>query len=162
MRNTLLIVALLAAGLSACGQKEEAAQPEAPPAPVAEVPAPAPAPMEQAPATEAPAAGTAATAPTPETAAPAAAPAPAATAGNAEAGASKYATSCASCHGAKGQGMGSFPKLAGQSADTIKSKLATYKAGKQIGPQSAVMMPLASMLSDAEVENLAAHIATLK
>lgn len=58
--------------------------------------------------------------------------------------------------------MGAFPKLAGQSADMIKSKLATYKAGKQIGPQSAVMMPLASMLSDADVENLAAHIATLK
>jgi cytochrome c553 len=85
----------------------------------------------------------------------------AAAAGSA-AGAAKYASSCASCHGAKGQGMGSFPKLAGLTADTVKSRMATYKAGKQVGPQSAVMMPLASMLSDADVDALAAHIATLK
>ena len=175
MRNTLLVAALLAVGLSACGQKEEAAQTEAAPAPVAE--APAPAPMAEAPAAEAsaeaPAAAEAAvpaatSAPAPAAAptpAPAAAPAPAtaaATAGDAAAGAAKFTASCASCHGAKGQGIGTFPKLAGQSADMIKSKMATYKAGKQIGPQSAVMMPLASMLSDADVANLAAHIATLK
>lgn len=163
MRNTLLVAALLAVGLSACGQKEEAAQPEAPPAPVAE--APAPAPMEQAPvadaAAEAPAADAAAPAPAPMPAAPAPAAPMAAAAGNA-AGAAKYTASCASCHGAKGQGMGTFPKLAGLSADTVKSRMATYKAGKQVGPQSAVMMPIASMLSDTEVDNLAAHIATLK
>lgn len=174
MRNTLLVAALLAVGLSACGQKEEAAQTEAPPAPVAE--APAPAPMEQAPAADAAAEAPAAeaAAPAPMAAAPAAAPAPMATApaaapaapvaaaaGNA-AGAAKYTASCASCHGAKGQGMGTFPKLAGLTADTVKSRMATYKAGKQVGPQSAVMMPIASMLSDADVDNLAAHIASLK
>lgn len=164
MRNTLLVAALLAVGLSACGQKEEAAQTEAAPAPVAE--APAPAPMEQAPAAdaaaEAAAPAPAAAAPAAPVAAPAApAAAPVAAAGNA-AGAAKYASSCASCHGANGQGMGSFPKLAGLTADTVKSRMATYKAGKQVGPQSAVMMPLASMLSDADVDNLAAHIATLK
>lgn len=162
MRHTLLVAALLAVGLSACGQKEEAAQTEAAPAPVAE--APAPAPMEQAPAAEAtaPAVAEPAAAPAAPVAAPAApAAAPVAAVGNA-AGAAKYASSCASCHGANGQGMGSFPKLAGLTADTVKSRMATYKAGKQVGPQSAVMMPLASMLSDADVENLAAHIATLK
>lgn len=142
MRNTLLVAALLVAGLSACGQKEETAQTEAAPAPapVAEAPAPAPA-ADAAPAVEA--------------AAPAAA-------GDAAAGAAKFAASCASCHGAKGQGMGTFPKLAGLTADVVKSRMADYKAGKQVGPQSAVMMPIASMLSDAEVDNLAAHIASLK
>lgn len=170
MRYTLLVAALLATGLSACGQKEEAAQTEAPPAPVAE----APAPMEQAPAAdaaaEAPAADAAAAAPMADAAAPApmpaaAAPAPAApvaAAVGSAAGAAKFAASCASCHGAKGQGMGTFPKLAGLTADTFKSRMADYKAGKQVGPQSAVMMPLASMLSDADVDNLAAHIASLK
>lgn len=160
MRNTLLVAALLAVGLSACGQKEEAAQTEAAPAPVAE--APAPAPMEQAPA----AADAAAEAPA-AAAADAMAEAPAAaaavaTAGDAAAGAAKFTASCASCHGAKGQGMGTFPKLAGLTADVFKARMADYKAGKQVGPQSAVMMPIASMLSDADVDNLAAHVASLK
>ncbi|MEW6133446.1 MAG: c-type cytochrome [Pseudomonadota bacterium] len=140
MRNTLLVAALFVAGLSACGQKEETAQTEATPAPAPAPEAPAPAPAAEAPAAEA--------------AAPAA--------GDAAAGAAKFAASCASCHGAKGQGMGTFPKLAGLSADLFKSRMADYKAGRQVGPQSAVMMPIASMLSDAEVDNLAAHIASLK
>lgn len=143
MRNTLIISALLAIGLIGCGKKEEAQTVAAPePAPAAE--APAPAPMAEAPA------------PAAEAAAPAVA-----TAGSAE-GAKKFAASCASCHGAKGQGVATFPKLAGLTAETVKARMADYKAGKQVGPQSAVMMPLASMLSTAEVDALAAHIASLK
>ena len=34
---------------------------------------------------------------------------------------------CAACHGQKGEGMGVFPKLAGQSADSIIEKLTIYK-----------------------------------
>ena len=34
---------------------------------------------------------------------------------------------CAACHGQSGQGMGIFPKLAGQSSDDIIQKLNTYK-----------------------------------
>jgi cytochrome c553 len=127
MRNVLIVTALLAIGLSACGKKEEA-QTEAPPAaPAAQAPAPAPA------------------------AAPAAVD-----------GAAKFTASCASCHGANGQGMATFPKLVGLTADTVKARLADYKAGKTVGPQSAVMMPIASMLNDAEVEALASHIASFK
>jgi cytochrome c len=77
-------------------------------------------------------------------------------------GAAKFTSLCVNCHGANGQGMESFPKLAGLTADTVKSRLADYKAGKQVGPQSAVMMPIASQLSDAEVEALANYIASLK
>ena len=77
-------------------------------------------------------------------------------------GATKYTASCASCHGAAGQGMGAFPKLAGLTADAVKSKLADYKAGKQMGAQTAVMAPIASQLTDEEVEALANHTATLK
>lgn len=148
MRNTLLVAALLVAGLSACGQKEETAQTETAPAPAPVAEAPAPAPAAEAPVADA-------AAPAAEAAAPSAA-------GDAAAGAAKFTASCASCHGAKGQGMGTFPKLAGLTADVVKSRMADYKAGKQVGPQSAVMMPIASMLSDAEVDNLAAHIASLK
>ncbi len=128
MRNTLLISLVLALGLSACGKKEEAAQPA--------VPA-----MEPAPAA----------APAPEAAAPAAADPVA-----------QYTSQCASCHGPSGQGQGAFPKLAGQTADAIKAKLADYKAGKQIGAQSALMFPIAGKLSDADIDGLAAHIATLQ
>lgn len=161
MRNTLLVATLLAVGLTACGQKEEAAQTEA---------APAPAPMEQAADSAAAAVDSAADAAASvadaatqaTTEAVADATAAVAAAADSAAGAAKFTASCASCHGAKGQGMGTFPKLAGLTADVFKSRMADYKAGKQVGPQSAVMMPIASMLSDAEVDNLAAHIASLK
>lgn len=94
-------------------------------------------------------------APAPEVAAPAPAPA-------VVDGATKYTASCASCHGATGQGMGAFPKLVGLTADATKSKLADYKAGKQIGAQTAMMAPIASQLTDEEVDALANHIATLQ
>jgi cytochrome c553 len=77
-------------------------------------------------------------------------------------GAAKFTAACASCHGANGQGQGTFPKLAGLTSDVVKGKLADYKAGKQVGAQTAMMAPIASQLSDAEVEALAGHIATLK
>lgn len=183
MQKNLMMPVLLTIALSACGQKEEpqtVAAPEAPPA--AEAPAPAPAPMETATPAEAPATEAAAPAmPAQSAAAPAAAPAPAkpapapaaatpapetaapapAMSGSPE-GAKKYASTCASCHGPKGQGIGTFPKLAGLTADTVKSRLADYKAGKQVGPMSGVMMPIASPLSGTEVDALAAHIASLK
>ncbi len=77
-------------------------------------------------------------------------------------GATKYTTSCASCHGAAGQGQGTFPKVTGLTADAVKAKMADYKAGKTVGAQSAMMMPIAAQLGDAEVDALATHIATLK
>jgi len=77
-------------------------------------------------------------------------------------GAAKFTASCASCHGAAGQGQGAFPKVAGLTADDVKTKLATYKSGGTVGAQSAMMAPIAAQLSDAEVEALAGHIATLQ
>lgn len=98
-------------------------------------------------------------APAPEAAVPAPAAAPAPTVVD---GATKYTASCASCHGANGQGQATFPKLAGLTADAVQTKLADYKAGKQLGAQTALMAPIATQLSDAEVEALANHIATLQ
>ncbi len=83
-------------------------------------------------------------------------------AGDAEAGKALYnSSSCAGCHGANGEG-GVGPKLAGQSADAIKTKLHKYKAGEQVGPMTSMMAPMAAGLSDADIDNLAAFIATLK
>ncbi|MEW6765019.1 MAG: c-type cytochrome [Pseudomonadota bacterium] len=98
---------------------------------------------------------------TPATAAaPAAETAPAAAAaGDAAAGKAKYAT-CAACHGANGEGSGAFPKLAGLSAGDAETKLKKYRAGEQVGPMTSMMAPNASGLSDADIANLAAHIAS--
>lgn len=81
-------------------------------------------------------------------------------AGDASAGADRYGT-CASCHGAEGQGMGIFPKIAGQTPEYIAGRLQQYRAGEQVGPNSALMMPQASGLSDEAIADLAAYIATL-
>ncbi|MGF1547671.1 MAG: c-type cytochrome [Thiotrichales bacterium] len=143
MRNPILIITLTALGLMACGKQDEA--PPVSPAPeVAAVTTPA----------QAEAAPSAAPAPAPESATPAAAT-------DASAAPNKYRTSCASCHGANGQGVGTFPRLTGQSADDVQGKLMSYKSKTQVGAQSALMYPLAGALSDAEIAALAAHIATL-
>jgi hypothetical protein len=67
MKYSVLLAALLALGLSACGKKEEAAAPA--PAPEAAAPAPAPAPAPEAAPAPAPAADAAAPAPAPADAA---------------------------------------------------------------------------------------------
>nr|WP_296754215.1 c-type cytochrome [Thioalkalivibrio sp.] len=81
-------------------------------------------------------------------------------AGDAAAGQERFAT-CVSCHGAEGQGMGIFPKVAGQDADYIAGRLEQYRAGEEVGPNSALMMPHATDLSDEAIADLAAYIASL-
>jgi cytochrome c len=81
-------------------------------------------------------------------------------AGDVEAGKAKYAT-CAACHGAAGQGQAIFPKVSGQDAATLAEKLAKYRAGETVGPNSALMMPHAQGLSDDDIANLAAYMASL-
>lgn len=65
---------------------------------------------------------------------------------------------CVGCHGPSGGG-GVGPRLAGQSADALMKKLHAYKAGKQMGPQTAMMAPIAQGLSDADIEAVANYIA---
>lgn len=83
----------------------------------------------------------------------------AAQAGDATAGKAAFAT-CVGCHGSAGEG-GVGPKLAGQSAADIAGKLNDYKAGKQVGPMTSMMAPMAAGLSDADVANIAAYVASL-
>ncbi len=82
-------------------------------------------------------------------------------AGDAAAGKAIYGSTCVGCHGANGEG-GVGPKLAGQSAKAIAEKMHKYKAGEQVGPMTSMMAPMAAGLSDADIENIAAFIATLK
>ena len=65
---------------------------------------------------------------------------------------------CAACHGQKGQGMGAFPKLAGQTSDYISEKLYAYKNREQVGAMSSAMWAQASMLSDNDISTLSKFI----
>ncbi len=65
---------------------------------------------------------------------------------------------CAACHGAEGQGMGPFPKLAGQSSDYIIDRLTTYKNRGQVGAMSSTMWAQAGMLSDEDIDTIGEFI----
>ena len=61
---------------------------------------------------------------------------------------------CAACHGQSGQGMGIFPKLAGQSSEDIINKLTIYKNRGEVGNMSSTMWAQAGQLSEAEIKTL--------
>ncbi len=85
-----------------------------------------------------------------------------AVAGDIEAGKAKSAV-CAACHGADGIAViPGYPNLKGQSEQYIVSSIKAYKAGQRTGGLAAVMQAQASMLSDADIANLAAYYASLK
>lgn len=79
-------------------------------------------------------------------------------AGDAAAG-QQRAAGCAGCHGAKGEGNGANPKLAGMPAARFTKAIADYKSGARNNP---VMKGMSSGLSAKDVENLAAYYASLK
>ena len=64
---------------------------------------------------------------------------------------------CAACHGPQGQG-GLGPKLQGQTADEIISKLLAYKAGETLGPQSMLMWPTAKQLTEGQIGAIGVYI----
>ena len=65
---------------------------------------------------------------------------------------------CAACHGQEGQGIASFPRLAGQSSDYIINRLTQYKNGEQVGAMSSTMWSQAGMLSDQDIELISKFI----
>ncbi len=69
------------------------------------------------------------------------------------------AAACVSCHGANGEGKGSYPALAGKSEEDIEHALKDYKSGKR---SNGMMKSFASKLSETDMENLGAYYASLK
>lgn len=65
---------------------------------------------------------------------------------------------CAACHGQDGEGMGPFPKLAGQSSDYIIDRLNAYKNREQVGSMSATMWAQAGMLSESDINTIGKFI----
>lgn len=74
--------------------------------------------------------------------------------GTAQAGAAKVAT-CTACHGPSGNSTNPmWPRLAGQNAVYTDEQLHLFKAGVRTNP---VMMPMAAMLSDKDIDNIAVY-----
>ena len=83
-------------------------------------------------------------------------------AGDVAAGQAKAAV-CAACHGADGIAViPGYRNLKGQNEQYIVSSINAYKNKERTGGLAAVMQAQASMLSDADVANLAAYYASLK
>jgi cytochrome c553 len=80
----------------------------------------------------------------------------------ANAGKSLFSNQCASCHGVNAEGMGMFPKLSGQSEAALSTKLKTYRSGGQVGPMTAMMAPMAMGLSDQQITDVSAYLASIK
>ncbi|MFO7581087.1 c-type cytochrome [Guyparkeria sp.] len=72
-------------------------------------------------------------------------------------------SSCAICHGEQGEGghLMNAPKLKGMAASQAASLLKVYRKGTEMGQYSYAMIPQATHLSDADINNLAAYIAVI-
>lgn len=83
-------------------------------------------------------------------------------AGDAAAGEGKAAV-CAACHGTDGIALVPiYPNLKGQNAPYLESSLKAYRDGQRTGGNSAIMAPMASNLSDADIADLAAYYSSLE
>ncbi|MDJ0740287.1 MAG: c-type cytochrome [Gammaproteobacteria bacterium] len=83
-----------------------------------------------------------------------------AVAGDAAAGKAKFAV-CAGCHGPTGAGNEAlkYPKISGRDAAYVKDQLIAFKSGTR---DNATMKAMTAGLNAADIDNLAAYIATLK
>lgn len=74
----------------------------------------------------------------------------------------KAVPGCEQCHGPDGIGVGkAFPPLAGQSAAYIANQLHAWKQGQRPPGRLGLMPAIASKLSDAEIDAVAAYFASL-
>jgi cytochrome c553 len=69
---------------------------------------------------------------------------------------------CVSCHGADLRGVGDIPPIAGRSPSNLVRQLYDIKVGARAAPDAALMKPVVANLSDADIVNIAAYIASRK
>jgi cytochrome c553 len=65
---------------------------------------------------------------------------------------------CLGCHGAKAQGNGQFPRLAGQHPDYLVTQLKAFKEGSR---KNGMMQAIAANLSEEDMQQLAAYLSGL-
>lgn len=73
-------------------------------------------------------------------------------------GTSSGVPACTTCHGARGEGMGGMPRLAGTGKTYLREQLDAFAAGTR---QNPVMQPFAQKLSASERSAVAAYFASL-
>lgn len=64
---------------------------------------------------------------------------------------------CGGCHGAKGEGMAAFPRLAGQHADYVVKQLQVFQRTDE-RPEGSVMKEVAHGLRPEDMEAVAAYV----
>ncbi|RMG34364.1 MAG: cytochrome c [Gammaproteobacteria bacterium] len=76
------------------------------------------------------------------------------------AGKDKYKV-CAGCHGPTGLGNAAlgYPQLAGKEASYVAEQLRAFKSGRR---ESATMQAMVTGLSESDIDNVAAYVATLR
>jgi len=77
--------------------------------------------------------------------------------GDIEKGARTYKKTCRRCHGTDGWGRGTTPPLAGQHTEYLRRQIGRFKAGER---RNDDMMEVLSPLSDADLENVFAFLAS--
>lgn len=79
---------------------------------------------------------------------------------------SRDVIACVSCHGVNGSGAisgsDSTPTIGGQSADYLRARLRTWRAGPQNGAPISVMNLITKALGDAEIDALSAWLSQLQ
>lgn len=76
-------------------------------------------------------------------------------------GAALFQRTCTGCHGEHAQGRETMPRLAGQSAEYIRTALTRFR-NHEPSRAGSVMMGIADKLSEAEIASLAAYLTQLQ
>jgi cytochrome c553 len=69
---------------------------------------------------------------------------------------------CAACHGEGLKGNDKFPSLAGRSPSYLARQLSDFKRFTRVGPGSQLMQPIVQKLSDEDILNITAYVASLQ
>jgi cytochrome c553 len=69
-------------------------------------------------------------------------------------------TACAVCHGPELKGLGPVPNLAGRSPSYLARQLYDMKLGTRKGAMAALMMPVLTNLTDADIVDLVAYLSS--
>jgi len=72
----------------------------------------------------------------------------------------KNVPACASCHGAHGEGMATFPRLAGQHADYLVKQLAVFQRTDD-RPEGSIMKTVAHELTQQNIDDVAGYLQAL-
>ncbi len=72
----------------------------------------------------------------------------------------KNVPACSTCHGPKGEGNATFPRIAGQHADYLVKQLVVFQRTDE-RPEGSIMKTVAHELTQADIENVAAYLQSM-